>query len=337
MKIKRIKLLLFFIVCLQAAGHPQQVVKQGGAVPGDFCISQAEMKLCRMVNEFRKRNNLPPVPLSRSLSFVAVMHAKDLFLNKPDKAPCNFHSWSNKGPWKPFCYPRDENKKNSVWDKPRELTRYPAKGYEIIYWENSPATIDSIMSVWRTEDSFSSFLLCNGKWQGKKWNAMGIGIYENYACAWFGEAADPEGPVTVCGSITPPPPPATPPPLASDDSVKHKKTAKPTKHVREQVKEQGKEQVKVPDSLPHKKPELTIEPSSTSTGTYYIIIKSNLPMEIGKKMIPGLISSGYPAAKVLEKEGKARIAVFETPNKAEAMNKLKEVKKTHKDAWLLKN
>jgi len=27
----------------------------------------------------------------------------------------------------PFCYPKDENKKNSVWDKPRELTKYLQK------------------------------------------------------------------------------------------------------------------------------------------------------------------------------------------------------------------
>jgi len=27
---------------------------------------------------------------------------------------------------------------------------------------------------------------------GKQWNAIGIAVSENYACAWFGEVADPK-------------------------------------------------------------------------------------------------------------------------------------------------
>jgi len=280
------------IVCQHFLLLAQQPVKSPNLIPEDFCISQAEMQLYRMINDYRKRYALPPIPLSKSLSYVAASHLKDLFFNHPDQEPCNSYSWSDKGPWKAFCYPADENKKNSVWDKPREFTPYKGKGYEIIYWENSNAIPDSIIAIWKSIDYVKNYLLNTGKWQGKKWNSIGIGIYENYACAWFGELADPAGPVLSCGNI---------PVHATAD------TTKPDK----------KEKV--------------------ATGTYYIIIKSNIPMETASKMIPKLISEGFPLAKVLEKDGKARISVYESLNKTETLVQLREIKKKYKNAWLLKN
>ena len=191
---KYILLLLLFVMLNYGTQEifGQTVVKQGPAVPSGFSVGTVELDLCRMINDYRQQNNLPSIPLSRSLSYVAALHAKDLYLNHPDQGPCNFHSWSPKGIWKPFCYPRDENKKNSVWDKARELTKYPSKAYEIVYWENNALEKDTIMMVWRTEEYFNSFLLNSGKWTGKTWNAIGIAVYENYACAWFGEEPDPE-------------------------------------------------------------------------------------------------------------------------------------------------
>ena len=198
-----IMLVLISFGCNMASCQP--LMKQGPAVPANFCIDATEMELYQMINEYRLSNNLPPIPLSKSLSYIATLHAKDLFLHHPDQGSCNFHSWSNKGFWLPFCYPKDENKKNSVWEKPRELTKYPSRANEIVYWENNPLVKDTIIMVWKTEEYFNSFLLNTGKWQGKTWNAVGIAVYENYACAWFGEAADPEGAAIVCGSkpVTP--------------------------------------------------------------------------------------------------------------------------------------
>lgn len=302
----------------------QTLVRQGNPVPADFCISQAEMKLCRMINDYRRRNNLPAIPVSRSLSFVAVTHVRDIFINNPDKSPCNFHSWSDRGPWKAFCYPRDENKKSSVWDKPKEITTYPGKGYEIIYWENSPASIDSIMSFWRSEGYFNSIMLGTGKWAGKKWTAIGVGIYENYACAWFGEVRDPEGTANVCGTTTEKLP----------DTAGVMRKVKPPKHLKTGKK--AKAEVTADTTLTDK-PQLQIEASPASSGIYYVIVKSNLTMEVANKAIIKIKSAGYPEAKILEKDGKARISVFESPNKTEATTKLREIKKKYKDAWLLKS
>lgn len=320
---KSVVLTLAILLLLPGAvGFAQQTVKTGPKVPADFCINQAENKLHRMVNDYRKRNSLPPIPLSKSLSYVAVLHAKDLYLNKPEQGDCNFHSWSDKGPWKAFCYPGDENKKNSVWDKAKELTRYPGKAYEIIYWENTPAGIDTIMSVWKSEPYFRSFLLSNGKWEGKRWNAIGIGIYENYACAWFGEVADPEGVATVCGDH--------PLPVKSD-SVKNNKAALPKQKEKKSLQTAPVAKTTgAPDSL-------QIESSSSPAGLYHVIIKSGLPMQQATEMVTKLKAEGYPDCRVLEKDGKARISVFESPSKTEATKKLADTKKKYRDAWLLKN
>jgi len=152
--------------------------KSGGSIPAGYRISQDEIKLYHMINDFRRKYDLPPIPLSISLCYVASSHVRDLFFNHPDQEPCNFHSWSDKGPWKAFCYPRDENKKNSVWDKPKEFTPYKGKGYEIVYWENNQADIDSVINLWKSVGYFNNFLLNTGKWQNQKWEALGVGIFE---------------------------------------------------------------------------------------------------------------------------------------------------------------
>ncbi len=320
-----------------------QVVKQGPDVPSSFCISETEMKLYKMINEYRNRFDLPPIPLSRSLCFVASSHVKDLFLNHPDQAPCNFHSWSAKGHWKPFCYPRDENKKNSVWDKPKEITSYKGKGYEIVYWENNPVTIDSIIPFWRSIDYFNNFLLNSGKWEGKNWNALGIAIYENYATAWFGEVPDQMEEPFVCGK-------------APEKKVAEKKPSKevakgdqaekaiplqppiapaPVKPKPDKKVTQGKTtppQIKTADSTANS----TIEIHRERTNKYYIVVKSQLPLSESKKAVKKFIAEGYPDAKILQKEKKLRISILEFTDKNVADSALLEVKKTFKDAWLMK-
>jgi hypothetical protein len=319
-----------------------QVVKQGEDVQSSFCISAAEMQLYKMINEYRNRFDLPPIPLSRSLCFVASAHVKDLYLYHPDQGPCNFHSWSAKGRWKPFCYPRDENKKNSVWDKPKELTSYKGKGYEIVYWENNPVTIDSIIPFWRSIDYFNNFLMNSGKWEGKKWNALGIAIYENYAAAWFGEVPDVLEEPFICGKA----------PEKKTAEKKDQKTApeviqtekippvpgpppapvKPKPGKKEVQGKKGKPAVKPADSLAP----AGIEIHRERTNKYYIVVKSQLPLSESKRAVQKFISEGYADAKILQKEKKLRVSILEFSDKAVADSALIEVKKTFKDAWLMK-
>ncbi len=204
---KTIIILLFFgfSIGLQA----QKKIEQVSEVPADFCISEMEWKLYKMISQYRRQYDLPPIPLSKSLCYVAGTHVKDLFFHHPDVEPCNFHSWSDKGPWEPFCYPRDETEKNSVWNKPQELSGYPGKGFEIVYWENNAVIIDEVISFWKSFDYFNGFLMNTGKWEGKEWKAIGIGICQNYAAAWFGEFPDTSGVPYVCGKEPPKPKPDT--------------------------------------------------------------------------------------------------------------------------------
>lgn len=304
-------------------------------IPQSFCVSSMEYKLYRMINDYRRRYDLPAIPLSRSLCYVATLHVRDLAVNHPDEEPCNFHSWSDKGLWKPFCYPRDEKKNNSVWDKPKELTHYKGKGYEIVYWENSDAVIDSIIAFWRSIDYFNGFLMNTGKWQGKKWNAIGIAISGNYAVAWFGELADPEGKPRVCGLDEPKPEvspvmvqPDTLNPVGKSDTLPVPKPAvKP--------KPQPKKTEPKRDSLTSATKPVS-QPKPAEPGNYYIIVKSLSPEPEMKKALDGLLSQGFSDAKLVGPPEKLRLSIQNFSEKARADSALREVKKTWKDAWMLK-
>ena len=263
-----------------------------------------------LINQYRAEFNLPPIPLSRSLSYVAHTHVKDLIQNKPDQPPCNFHSWSNRGNWKPFCYPGDEKKGNSVWDKPKELTGYKGKAFEIIYWENNPVTIDSIIPFWSSIDYFNSFLLNTGKWQDKKWMAIGIGIYENYAAAWFGEVADVEEKEIVVEKPVEP-------------AVVEKETIAPTP------------KPEVPAPTPPAS-EVAKDEMPGKTGMYYIIVSSQQPRAKSNQLAEQLKKKGYPDAKVLAKDNKVRVSVMELSDKAKADSALRVLKPLFKGAWILK-
>jgi hypothetical protein len=294
-------------------------------VPASFCISSMEYKLYNMINDYRQRYDLPPIPLSKSLCFVASTHVKDLFYHHPDQESCNAHSWSGQGNWKPFCYPRDENKKNSVWDKPKELTSYRSKGYEIVYWENSAVVIDSIITFWKSMDYFNSFLMNTGKWQGKKWNAIGIGIHENYACAWFGELPDSEAEPYVCGDQ----------PQRTVSQLKDK----PPPAKKDEIE---KKDVKIKPPAEPKKKEKRVEPKVNSetkvpgTEYYYIIVKGIAPEKELQRVLKDLQSKGYSTSRLLEKNGKQRVSIMEFQEKSKADSALRQIKKTWLDAWILK-
>ncbi len=326
----RILGLLVPVMVMQFSLHGQTPEFQGKPVPANFCINASVMELYNMITEYRQQHDLPPVQLSKSLCYVAALHVRDLALHHPDQGGCNFHSWSGKGGGKPFCYPRDENKKNSVWDKPRELTTYPAKALEIVYWENTTLVNDSIFMVWKTEEYFNSFLLNTGKWQGKTWNAIGIAVSANYACAWFGEAPDPEGNAWVCGSI-----PENHAPDSAKSAVIIKKSkplkTKPVAH--DSVPVNHAVPVTPGTAGPAQKPATK---NDTVARTWYIIVKTNLSPDAAGKLVNSLKAADYPGAKVLRQDDKIRVSVFESPSKPEATAKLREVKKTYKDAWLLK-
>lgn len=160
---------------------------------GTVCMSADEMKLAALINNLRKQNKLPEIPLSVSLTYVAKTHVADLQTNKPDTSICNTASWSDKGRWTPCCFNSYVLKYECMWDKPKELTSYNFRGYELSYFEEGIVNVDSVFKLWNSTSAARDMLLTREGHADKKWLAMGLGLSENYISVWFGQRADPAG------------------------------------------------------------------------------------------------------------------------------------------------
>ena len=80
-----------------------------------------------------------------------------------------------------------------MWSKPRELTRYPGDGFEIAYFSSGGASPAGALAGWRSSGPHNAVIVNGGMWSSSKWRAIGVGIYGDYAVAWFGAEEDPEG------------------------------------------------------------------------------------------------------------------------------------------------
>lgn len=151
--------------------------------------------LCSLVNEYRIKNGLPSVPLSRTMEHVALEHAKNLYLYYQFTPECNPHSWMNdtmnpsKQTWKECCYPRDYfcmSKKgvemSSVWP-----SVYNFKG---LSWENLfygiPNDVQTAFDAWKKSPGHNALMLSGAQ----NCAAAGAGLY---VVLWMGNQADPLG------------------------------------------------------------------------------------------------------------------------------------------------
>jgi hypothetical protein len=191
--------LLFVLISLKAYTQKEIVVKQ---LP-EICLTQTEVELFKLINEYRVEKGLPEVTLSSSLSFVARTHAKDQTENFKEGKRCNMHSWSNKGYWSTCCYTPDHKKAKCMWDKPRELTNYQGDGFEISFFStydySSPADFaKDILDGWKKSPGHNDVIMNKKIWKDMKWKAIGIGIYGEYANVWFGSVPDKAGEPLQC-------------------------------------------------------------------------------------------------------------------------------------------
>lgn len=166
----------------------------------NFCITTAELKFAESVNKFRRSYRMAEIPLSSALSFVAKTHVADLQLNRPDTSICSPASWSDKGTWKSCCYNSYLHRPECMWDKPKELTKYAFRGYEIVYFEENLLQPEMVADLWFSVPDVVDFILGKGAHSDKKWAAMGVGIGENYLSLWMGQRHDPAGKPAVCVS-----------------------------------------------------------------------------------------------------------------------------------------
>jgi hypothetical protein len=192
------KIFFLFLIIISITGN--SVLIGQDTIPSDFCINREEFKLFKRINEYRKVMNLPEIALSKSLCYVAKKHVNDLVVNKPDTSTCNFHSWSDKGSWKPCCYERDSKDKKCMLSKPRELTNYHGDGHEIVYWENRNVTANTVFEQWRETSASKAVILNMKSWENYSWQAVGIGIENGFASAWFGEKSEQPEEIKICNS-----------------------------------------------------------------------------------------------------------------------------------------
>ena len=193
--------LLITIVLYAVSSYAQQGVEYiagTAADPVTHQLSSAEKELARQLNQYRKSRNLPAVPLSASLSIVARTHVVDLSEHYEYGGNCNLHSWSESAGWSSCCYTNDHSRAACMWDKPRELTVYSGDGYEIAFfsnyeYESDAAFAKDVLDGWKSSRGHHELILNKGKWTTSRWQAMGVGVYGDFAVVWFGEEIDPAG------------------------------------------------------------------------------------------------------------------------------------------------
>jgi len=160
-------------------------------------LSEGESSLYNLIMEARENHNLSSIPLSESLTQVAVLHLKDLNENEPyDDNRCNPHSWSDKGSWEPCCYDSNHSNPECMWKKPIELTEYTGFGYEVIAFQSSQDDPSSEISpqkaleLWMQSPGHKNVLLNLKHFKDTEWRAIGVAIQGPWACVWFGEELD---------------------------------------------------------------------------------------------------------------------------------------------------
>ncbi len=159
-------------------------------LPKNFCIDSTEAKLYNRLNKIRTDYGKPKLQLSASLSYVAGLHVADLQENHPDTSICNLSSWSDKGDWTPCCYTKYLHNPDCMWNKPKELTPYRYRGYEMVTVIRENFNTDTIINLWSDSKDVLDMILTRDNYAKKKWICTGIGISKNYISIWFGQKKD---------------------------------------------------------------------------------------------------------------------------------------------------
>jgi len=285
---------LFFSLFLSSQLLAQTETK----IPQDFCISQQEYKLYSLVNAYRAKLALDAIPLSKSLSYVAKVHAADLSKNFTTNDDCNMHSWSDKGQWKAFCFPADQNRRSDVKDKAREIANYPGKAWEITYWENEKIDVAFVLEFWNSIPYTASMIGNTGKWANKTWQSMGIGIQDGYVLLWLGEKVDLEVSTQIC---------------ETGEKISN---------------------FSIPNELVVPVSEVSIA-QSNQDNMYYIVIGSFNQVSDAKTAVRSYHQMGYPNAVLVETQGRTRIAIDSYKTNEEAEKGLEKYKSKFQGAWIL--
>lgn len=180
--------------CLSAQAAVEDYIGKSDELPTADQIragSEDYWKLVDLINEYRGTHDLPAISLSPKLTAVATLHTRDLHEHRPHEKYGSMHSWSKSERWRGGAY--DHNDKNSwpiMWDKPKELFGYGGLGFEVTV--GAARDPGHALEVLGKSKMHNDVLLNRGAWRDQRWQwrALGAVIYEGFACAWFGNAAD---------------------------------------------------------------------------------------------------------------------------------------------------
>ncbi|MBA3454365.1 MAG: hypothetical protein H0T42_14830 [Deltaproteobacteria bacterium] len=167
---------------------PKQPPKPGDASPIPDPAKDA-VALAKLINDYRASIKLPRLPMSPALTKVAQAHVVDLNVNKPVVKGCNMHSWSAKGAWTACCYDGSKTAARCMWNKPKEIAKYPGYGYEIAALYPAGMTPELALSQWQNSPAHHEVMINQGIWT-QPWGAMGVALEGDYSVAWFGHDVD---------------------------------------------------------------------------------------------------------------------------------------------------
>lgn len=266
-----------------------------------YCLTESELWFAENINALRAEHGLSALPYSLSLTIVAKTHVEDLSHNRPDTSFCSTASWSDKGSWTPCCYNKFITERECMWNKPKELTKYRYRGYELSYYQDYPIDIRELFQLWKTTPEVIDMIVCRGKYKTFKWKTMGLCIGENYMSVWFGQVADAAGKPDFCKSDSD---------YVDIDTLNH--------NVEMQITQS--------DSItlvPNEKIGFYVIIASSPIKDDALKIKANEEKKCSCKMI------------LIEKDGKYRVAIDGYHTIEEAREKKKVYSQTYHDCWIM--
>ncbi|MFC1670132.1 CAP domain-containing protein [Spirochaetota bacterium] len=173
---------IIIIIVLLFNCYPVRINKKTITFKND-CITGEEYRLYKMINDYRTRLGLNKIPLSKSLSYVARVHVRDL----ADNLGYLTHGWSS-------CKYDGGNSSTypCMWKKPKELTGYSGYGFECAHGGSGGyvASATSALRSWQGSAPHNAVITNKGIWKSSKWKALGVGIYRGYSAIWFGTVKD---------------------------------------------------------------------------------------------------------------------------------------------------
>jgi hypothetical protein len=327
----RLFFLLMFLAFSGIAGNISNDVSGNDTIIAG--ISQDETILFNMINDMRRQNKLPSIPLSLDLCKVAQIHIADLIKWKPQEKGCSLHSWSGSGKWTSCCNTKEVFGIQCMKSKPREITGYLGDGYELIYWGEDNAIPAEAAALWKEVGASSDMILSKGKWSGYQWKALGAGIKSGYAVLWLGDAVSTNTTVIAIENKSVEQNIVTKPEVIAILPETEKKSTKPEVPVKQKTPASNLE---INQRTNVSNPAIKEKHDNLKGPKFYLIVGSYKDFEGADSELKKLKQKGYPSVFILYQEPLYRISILSFEESEKAFRMKNELKATFPGIWIYK-